>query len=92
MGTHRRLTSAYHPQSNGLTERFNQTLCKTLKKCVKETTQEWDALIASALFAYRTTKNRTTKYEPFYLLYGRTPTLPIELDIITWPVEDISKK
>jgi hypothetical protein len=92
MGSHRRLTSAYHPQSNGLTERFNQTLCKVLKKCVKETTQEWDALIAAALFAYRTTKNRTTKYEPFYLLYGRIPTLPIELDIVTWPVEDISKR
>jgi hypothetical protein len=92
MGIHRRLTSAYHPQSNGLTERFNQTLCKVLKKCVKETTREWDTLIASSLFAYRTTKNRTTKYEPFYLLYGRTPTLPIELDIITWPVEEISKK
>ena len=63
-----------------------------MKKCVKETTQEWDTLIASALFAYRTTKNRTTKYEPFYLLYGRIPTLPIELDIVTWPVEDISKR
>jgi hypothetical protein len=92
IGTHRRLTSAYHPQSNGLTERYNQTLCQTLKKCVKETTQEWDTLIASALFAYRTTKNRTTKYEPFYLLYGRAPTLPIELDIITWPVEEINEK
>ena len=49
-------------------------------------------MIPSTLFAYRTTKNRTTKYEPFYLLYGRTSTLPIELDIITWPVEEINKK
>jgi hypothetical protein len=75
-----------------LTERFNQTLCRTLDKCAKETTLEWDVLIPSALFAYRTTKNRTTKYEPFYLLYGRNSTLPIELDIVTWPVEEISEK
>jgi hypothetical protein len=92
MGSHRRLTSAYHPQSNGLTERFNQTLCRTLDKCAKETAQEWDVLIPSALFAYRTTKNRTTKYEPFYLLYGRNSTLPIELDIVTWPVEEINEE
>ena len=59
---------------------------------MKETAQECDVLISPALFAYRTTKNRTTKFEPFYLLYGRTPTLPIELDIVTWPTEDISKE
>ncbi|RHZ86142.1 hypothetical protein Glove_54g112 [Diversispora epigaea] len=41
---------------------------------------------------YRTTKNRTTKYKLFYLLYGRASILPIELDIITWPVEEIDEK
>ena len=83
MGVHHRLTSAYHPQSNGLTERFNQTLCQTLAKCVQETACDWDILIPPALFAYRTTKNRITKYEPFYLLYSRNPVLPIKLDIVT---------
>src|SRR6185295_16139344 len=65
IGTHRRLTSAYHPQNNGLTEWYNQTLCQTLKKCVKETTQEWDILIASALFAYRTTKTEQQNMSHF---------------------------
>jgi hypothetical protein len=89
MGSHHRLTSAYHPQSNGLTERYNQTLCKALEKCVQETACDWDVLIPPSLFAYRTTRNRTTKYEPFYLLYGCAPTLPIELDVVTWPVTEI---
>jgi len=92
MGAHHRLTSAYHPQSNGLTERFNQTLCRALEKCVQETAYDWDRLIPPALFAYRTIKNRTTKYEPFYLLYGHAPTLPIELDVVTWPAMEISEE
>ena len=45
-----------------------------------------------SLFAYRTIRNRTTKYEPFYLLYGRAPTLPIELDVITWPATEITEE
>jgi hypothetical protein len=92
MGSHHRLTSAYHPQSNGLTERYNQTLCRALEKSVQETACDWDVLIPPALFAYRTTRNRTTKYEPFYLLYGCAPTLPIELDVVTWPVAEINEE
>src|SRR6185436_3914571 len=91
MGAHHRLASAYHPQSNGLTERFNQTLCRALDKGISETKYDWDMLIPPALFAYRTIKNRTTKHEPFYLLYGRSPTLPIELDIVTWPAAEINE-
>jgi transposase InsO family protein len=91
MGAHHRLASAYHPQSNGLTERFNQTLCRALDKCMSETKYDWDVLIPPALFAYRTIKNRTTKYEPFYLLYGQDPTLPIELDVVTWPAAEINE-
>lgn len=82
--------SAYHPQSNGLTERFNQTLCKALAKCVQDTEKEWDTLIPSILFAYRTIKHKTTKYEPYYLLYRQTPTLPIELDVSTWPTNKMT--
>ena len=41
-GTEHRVTSAYHPQTNGLTERFNQTLQTALLKVVKETQTDWD--------------------------------------------------
>ena len=40
--------------------------------------KEWDTFIAPTLFAYRTSKNATTKMEPFFLVYGRSAKLPID--------------
>jgi len=72
-----KLSSPYHPQTNGLVERFNRTLCESLAK-VSEKEDEWDEHIESVLFAYRTTKHNTTKKTPFFMVYGREAILPIE--------------
>jgi hypothetical protein len=80
-GFRHNLAAVYHPQSNGLTEKFNGTLCDALKKCVNSSTAEWDDLIPSVLFAYRTLKHSTTKYNPFYLMHGREAQLPIDLEL-----------
>jgi Integrase zinc binding domain/Integrase core domain len=71
---HHRVT-AYHPQANGLVERFNGTLKKTLSKICEET-EEWDKFIAPALFAYRTSKVDTIGVAPSILENGRTLKLP----------------
>ena len=50
-GTDHRISSAYHPQSNGLDERMNQTLTRALVKFVNENQNDWDVHIKSILFA-----------------------------------------
>lgn len=60
------ISSAYHPQTNGLDERFNQTLLNTLKKVVDSNEKEWDKHIPAALYAYRISKHASTKFTPFF--------------------------
>ena len=73
------ISTAYHPQTNGLDERFNQTLQRALLKMVDENESEWDKFLDSVLFVYRTCKQASTKYSPFFLMYEREPTLPVDL-------------
>ena len=78
-------TSAYHPQSDGLVERFNRTLTDMLAKTAKNGA-DWDTRLPYVLFAYRATVQASTVESPFLLLYGRDPRLPTEL-LLSPPVE-----
>ena len=70
-GTEHHVTSAYHPQTNGLTERFNQTLQTALVKMVNENQNDWEDHLSAVLFAYRTAQQKATKLSPFEILYCR---------------------
>ncbi|GFW55083.1 hypothetical protein TNCV_2786981 [Trichonephila clavipes] len=66
-----RFTTAYHPQTNGLTERFNKTLADMLSMYVDVEQKNWDEILPFVTFAYNSAKQETTGFTPFYLLHDR---------------------
>lgn len=75
-----------------MTERFNQTLQNMLIKLVADKKEKWDEFIDSCIYAYNTVEHESTKYTPFELMYGRKALLPVEIDIDSRDVEDITEK
>ena len=71
-------TSVYHPQSNGKVERFNRVQNDALAKLVDSSYRDWDTKIPGILSAYRTARHESTKYSPFFILFGRDPVLPCD--------------
>ena len=72
-------TSPYHPQMDGLVERFNQTLKGMLRKTAAQEGKDWDRLIPALLFAYREVPQKSTDFSPFELLYGRDVRGPLDI-------------
>ena len=75
-------TTAYHPQCDGLVERFNSTIATTLSMFVSRDQKDWDIHIPSVLFAYRVSISESTGDSPFFLLFGRSPRLPLDTSLI----------
>ena len=80
LGIKRSVTSAYHPQTNGLDERTNQTLKVRLSKLVNEKQDDWCEFLEDVAYSIRTQKQSTTKYTPFFLMFGRNPRSPAEVN------------
>ena len=74
-------TTAYHPQTDGLVERFNRTLTNMLAKRVERGGADWDQHLPFVLFAYRSSMQESTLESPFFLLHGRDPRLPSALEL-----------
>ena len=65
---HHKVSSAYHSQTNGLTERFNQTLQASLIKVVNNSQGRLGWHLSAVLFAYRTSIQKDTKLTPFEIV------------------------
>jgi predicted aspartyl protease len=79
LGIHKTRTTPYHPQSDGMVERFNQTLERHLAKLVDSHQKDWDEYIPLFLLAYRTAVHESTTVTPAYVNFGRELRLPVDL-------------
>jgi len=76
---HKTRTSPYHPQSDGLVERSNRTIQNVLKSYVNAEQTDWHKHLPFAKFAYNTSVQSSTKYTPFFLMFGREATMPLHI-------------
>ena len=77
LGIRKLNTTAYHPQCDGLVERYNRTLKTALRKHAAQFGMQWDRWLPGIVWAYRNTPHESMREEPSYLLFGmdcRTPT------------------
>jgi hypothetical protein len=79
LGTDIRLSTSFHPQTDGQTERINGTLEQMLRMYVSPALTDWDECLAVAEFAYNNARHSSTGYAPFVLNSGRKPRVPASL-------------
>ena len=79
MGTTLAMSTAFHPQTDGQTERANRTIEDMLRSFVNNQHNNWDELLPALEFAYNNSVQRSTGKTPFFLTYGMHPRTPAAL-------------
>jgi len=77
LGTKLHFSTAYHPQTDGQSERTIQTLEDMLRACVLDFGGSWDAYLPLTEFSYNNSHHSSIGMPPFELLYGRRCRTPI---------------
>ena len=77
MGTHLDMSTAYHPQTDGQSERTIQTLEDMLRACVIDFGKSWDTHLPLVEFSYNNSYHSSIKVAPFEALYGRKCRSPL---------------
>ncbi len=78
LGTNLHMSTAFHPETDGQTERQNRTLEETLRSYVNYKQDDWDAHLAAAELAHNCAVHASTGFSPFFLNHGHHPYLPLE--------------
>ena len=79
-GVQKLRTIPYHPQTNGQCEMFIGTLLNMLGTLTPEQKKDWKSHVPALVHAYICTRNAATEFSPYFLLFGREPRLPVDVD------------
>jgi len=79
LGISRNLSTAFHPQTDGQTERANATLEQYLRAYCNYQQDNWEKLLPIAEFCYNNTQTGTTRITPFFANYGYYPRFLLDL-------------
>ena len=74
---HKAIGTAYHPQTDGRTERVNQVLVDMLRACVLKYGSDWEKSLPHAEFSYNNSYQASIQMSPFEALYGRKCRTPL---------------
>ena len=77
LGTRLNFSTAYHPQTDGQTERVNQVLEDMLRACVISFGKGWEKYLPFAEFSYNNSYQASLQMAPFEVLYGRKCRTPL---------------
>jgi len=78
LGIQTKLSTAYHPQTDGQTERINQELEQYLRVFIDHRQEQWPDWLGMAEFAYNNKIHAATKILPFKANYGQDPRMGFE--------------
>jgi hypothetical protein len=73
LGISQNISTAYHPRTDGQSERFNQWLKQYLQFWVNERQDDWALLLPTAEFTHNNWPSETTRESPFHILMGYHP-------------------
>ena len=78
----RMIATAYHPQSNSITEAFIKVLSHSFSILTKHKASNWDMYYSTIALAYRISIHLSTNNTPAYLTLRFDPKLPVDCDVL----------
>ena len=88
MGIRKTRTTPYHPESDGMVERFMRTLKDMVAKYIDSIGLHWDENVNAYAMAYNSSVHATTGHTPFFIIHGFEQRLP--LDVMYGPPKELA--